>query len=115
MMPQNFVPLGTLQLTGSTVSQVGTFTNPQSIAAEDVYIVNAGPNIGFVAFGSTTATAALPGTASGDKLNATPIPVNSTSCPFKLKKGIGNAGVAVITSTGTNTMYFTAGQGTNLT
>jgi hypothetical protein len=114
MMPQNFTPLGTLSLTGSTVSQVGTFTNPQSIAAEDVYIVNAGPNIGFVAFGSTTATASLPGTASGDKLNATPIPVNSTTNPLKLKKGNGNAAVAVITSTGANTMYFTAGQGSNV-
>lgn len=101
----NFTPNGTIAVTASTVSALGQFINPQSIAANDVIVQNAGSNIAFVAFGGSTTAAVIPTT---EKLNATPVPAGAI---ITFTKGNGNVFVAAITSTQTSQLYFTAGQG----
>jgi hypothetical protein len=105
-MAENFTPGETVSLAAQTTSGSVTFSLAQSANYPDVMITNAGAQAVFIAFGNGPSTvAALPGAGV---TAAVPVLAGETMI---LRKGIGNATCAAITSTGTSTLYFTAGQG----
>ncbi len=104
-MPYNFLSYSTLSLASTTGGASTTFTINASVLAESCLVYNSGTNISFVAFGIGSATAAVP---TVESLGATPIPPGAV---MALKKGKSSNVFAAINSSGTSTLYCTAGDG----
>jgi len=98
-MAENFTPGETISVVAGTSSVSNTFSLAQSANYPDVLVINAGLNVAFVAFG---------GAANLTGANATPVLPGDT---MVLRKGMGVTSCSAITSAGTTTLYFTAGQG----
>lgn len=103
----SFNAITTAQLTATTASSGFVFTDAASIQAPDIMVDNEGTtNIVYIAFGASTATAAVP--------TSTPafgcVPVLPGQCKV-LTKGSGNAAVAMITAASTTKVDVSAGQG----
>ena len=99
----------TISVSATTTSSSGTFVLPQSIAAVDSLISNAGSVTVFVTCGVGSATAVLPGTGSPSAATKS-IPVLAGET-MTLAKGATFGTCAAITATGTSTVYFSAGVG----
>lgn len=105
LVTKSFEPFATAYVTATTSTGSTTFTG-QNAAAPHVMFTNEGVNTVYVAFGKTTATAALPtGTPAN---NCTPIPAGVI---ITLYKGPQNDTVAYITRTSTSTIDITCGIG----
>lgn len=96
----------TISVSASTSSSNAAFSLTNSINAPDVTVTNAGTGTAFVTCGIGSSTAAqLPGAG---RINSFPI---LPSMSRTLRKGVGSDTCAAITSTGSATVYFTAGSG----
>ncbi len=105
-MAENFTPGETVVLTAQSTSASVSFALAQSASYPDCMIANAGSATAFVAFGiGASCTAGTPGAGA---LNAVPVLPGES---LILRKGVGCTSCAAVTSSGSTTLYFTAGQG----
>ena len=103
-LAENFLAGESISLSATTASSTAQFTANNSALYPDVLVYNSGNTTAFFGCGGSSVTAALP--ASG-ATNATPI---APGAIMVMRKG-GATYCAAITSTGTTTVYFTAGIG----
>lgn len=96
---QSFTPVETITVSASTTTAAGAFSTGAGIAANAMVIKNPTTAVAFVRWGSGAQTAV-----------ATDYPVLAGEQAY-VPKGISIANVAVILSTGTGNIYFTAGNG----
>lgn len=99
----------TVPLSAGTSSTNVAFALPQSTQNYDVIVTNAGTVTAFVAFGSSSVVAQLPGT--GGTLNATPILPGAIVTLQKNSDALKNQYCAGITAASTTQLYFTSIQG----